>query len=224
MDDAFNIRYSLTNLLVNQYLLKYNIDPLRYNFESFSTNFFENRKIKVKTNLPYIEDDYFLAVTVKKKKKVKVFINPNLSKNRWNFSLCHELIHCNFDLSRTDETQTLANQSGDNVYYSKEEQKVEELANLGAGIILLPDISIVKYLETNISFYKMAEELRMSSAALYIRLIQFCMFHFGYDSEYASNLIKRFQNTGGRQHINMALSGYGSTVKKQILLDFENSI
>ncbi|MFK4568431.1 ImmA/IrrE family metallo-endopeptidase [Enterococcus sp. UD-01] len=224
MDDAFTIRYSLTNLLLNQYLLKHNINPLKYNFENFSTDFFENRKIKVKTNIPYIESDYFLAVTVKKKNKVKVFINPKLSKNRWNFSLCHELIHCNFDLSRTDETQTLANRNGEDGYYSKEEQEVEDLANLGAGIVMLPDISVVKYMETNISFYKMAEELKMSNAALYVRLIQFCMYHFGYDVEYSSRLITRFQNEGEKQHINMALSGFGSTIKNQILLDYENSI
>lgn len=122
------------------------------------------------------------------------------------------------------KTQKLFNVDTNPSFYTAEELKQDHLANAGAGALMLPDIVIVKYLETNCSFYKIAENLKMSNAALYTRLVQFCTSYFKYDVEYSSNLIKRFQSSGNRQHINMALSSYGATIKQQIILDYENSI
>ena len=217
-------RLCLTNIVANQFILKKDTNPLSYCFDDFFSDFVEKNNIKVFENIPKIESEFFLGVTVRSENSIAIFINPDVYEPRKRFSKSHECNHILFDMNYKLKTQKLFNVDNNPTFYTTEELEQENLANAGAGVLMLPDIVIVKYLETNYSFYKMADNLRISNAALYNRLIQFCMNHFGYDSEYASSLIKRLQNTGGRQHINMALSGYGSTVKKQILLDFENSI
>ena len=90
---------------------------------------------------------------------------------------------------------------------------------------MLPDITIVKFMETDISFYRMADVLGMSYPALYTRLVQFCQTTLNINGSSASALIKRFQNNkDDRYFINQRLSGWGSTKKKEIEYAYQNSL
>lgn len=224
MNEAINIRYSLTNLLINQYILKNNLEPTEYTFDMFVNEYLENQQIKVDTNIPVTEEDFFLAVTVKKGKKIKIFINPKMSQNRLNFSICHEISHCQYDVSKTEISQTFFNMDENPAYYSEDELLTEELANLSASIIMLPDISLLKTLYTAKSFYSIAEEYKMSRSALWRRLVNFGKLKCGMPEELAQTSATRLQTTGDREIYHKFMSTWGSTVEKQIILDFENSI
>lgn len=121
IDEAVNIRYILTNLLINQYILKHNLEPANYTFDMFVSDYLKRERIVVDTHIPAIEEAFFLGVTVKKKNKIKIFINPQISKNRFNFSICHEVSHCHYDVSKTDTSQTFFNMDENPTYYNGKE-------------------------------------------------------------------------------------------------------
>ena len=224
MDDAITIRYALSNLLVNQYILKHNLDPASYTFDLFVRDYLKQQNITVDMNIPAIEEAFFLGVTVKKKSKIKIFLNPRIAKNRLNFSLCHEISHCQYDVSKTDNSQTFFNMEEHPFYYSESELFVEELANLSAGIIMLPDITLLKKLHTKKSFHTIAEEAKMSRSAFWRRLVNFGRIKCDMNEQLAQESARRFQTTGNKEIYHKFMSTWGSTVEKQIILDFENSL
>ncbi|MBP1045107.1 ImmA/IrrE family metallo-endopeptidase [Enterococcus sp. BWM-S5] len=224
MNDAIEIRYSLTNLLINQYILKHNLEPVDFTFDLFVNDYLEKENITLDKNIPVTEEDFFLAVTVKKGKRIRIFINPKMSKNRFNFSICHEVSHCYYDVSKTEVSQTFFNMEENPTYYTEDELLTEELANLSASIIMLPDISLLKNLYTTKSFYSIAEEYGMSRSALWRRLVNFGKLKCGMPEELAQSSATRLQTTGNREIYHKFMSTWGSTVEKQIILDFENSI
>ena len=224
MNDAMNIRYALTNILINQYILKSNLDPIAYTFDLFVSDYLKQEKIMVDTNIPTIEEAFFLGVTVKKKNKIKIFINPRISKKRFNFSLCHEVSHCQYDVSQTEHSQTFFNMEENPTYYNESERFIEELANLSASIIMLPDITLLKQLHTKKSFYTIAEEAKMSRSALWRRLVNFGKIKCDMNESLAQESATRLQNTGSRDIYHKFMSTWGSNVEKQIILDFENSL
>ena len=68
---------------------------------------------------------------------------------------------------------------------------------------MLPDITIVKFMETDISFCKMADILGLSYPALYTRLVQFCQTTLNLNGSSATSLVQRFQyNKNDKYFIN----------------------
>ncbi|MCB5951841.1 ImmA/IrrE family metallo-endopeptidase [Enterococcus sp. BWT-B8] len=224
MDEAVNIRYILTNLLINQYILKHNLEPASYTFDMFVSDYLKRERIAVDTNIPAIEEEFFLGVTVKKKNKIKIFINPRISKNRFNFSMCHEVSHCHYDVSKTEISQTFFNMDENPTYYNENELFIEELANLAAGIIMLPDITLLKKLHTKKSFHTIAEEAKMSRAALWKRMVNFGQIKCDMNEGLAHDSATRFQTMGNREVYHKFMSTWGSNIENQIIMDFENSL
>lgn len=105
LEDLKGNRLSLINLLVNQFLLKENIEPEEYTFSDFISSYIKENKIKIISEIPIIDEEFFLGVTVRSKKSICIFLNPDVFKRRFNFSTCHEIIHCIFDMNMKKKTQ-----------------------------------------------------------------------------------------------------------------------
>lgn len=227
LPDNIELRSALSNLAVNQYIQRHNIDPMDFNFRMYVDYYIDKSDIILSEKpLPRIEEDFFLGVTVKSEHSLVIYLNQLVKGNRSNFSLCHEITHCHYDINNKIRNQTLYNIHNQPSFYTEEELLVEELANIGAGVIMVPDITILGYLETNISFPKMADVLNMSRAALFLRLKQFLMTTLSIPENRAVSLVRRFQDEGNKHFINSALIGTYSNKnqKKEIIYSFENSL
>lgn len=217
-------RLILTNLLVNQFLKKNDIEPEQYIFRNFVSSYVKENSIKVVSGIPDIDEEFFLGVTVRSKKSICIFLNPQVYKRRIHFSSCHEVAHCIFDMNMQKKTQQFFNVDNNPSFYSESQLKTEKLANGSAGVIMLPDIKIVKYMASTKSFHLIADECLMSKSALYNRLMDFAVYSCNMSSFTAINAVKTFQNTGDRSQFRMSLSGAHSSCEKQIIYDFENAI
>ncbi len=213
MDVEVSERIESNNLLLNRFLLENDIDPIEYNWEMYFSKFIADNKIEFINNPPRLSLDFYSGFTVKSNYTTAIFINSKMVLARQRFSAAHETDHIIYDFEENT------------AFYTKEELAVERLANVGAGVKMLPDITIVKFMETDISFYKMADALGMSFPALYTRLMQFCQTTLNINGSSASNLIQRFQNNKDDKYfINQRLSGWGSTKKKEIEYAYQNSL
>lgn len=224
MYDAKATRLSLMNLAVNQFLLKNDIDPISYNYTDFFDHYVKTNNIFVDNNIPVIEDRFFLGLTVRSDYSTAIFLNPKVYKRRINFSSCHELTHCIFDMNYKMPSQEFFNVENRDSMYTPEEMEMEELADAGAGVIMLPDIKALNVLSSEKSFYLIADECQMSRSALYNRLIDFGVYSCEMSEMTAIRAVKELQDTGKRSLFRMFLTGVHSTRGKQIVYDFENSI
>lgn len=68
MEDLKSNRLSLINLLVNQFLLKEDIEPDEYTFLDFISSYIKEKQIKIISEIPVIDEEFFLGVTVRSKK------------------------------------------------------------------------------------------------------------------------------------------------------------
>lgn len=225
MDFELSERIENNNLLINRFLLENDINPIEYNWEMYFEKFITDRKVEFINTPPRLSIDFYSGFTVKSKYTTAIFINPNMVKARQRFSAAHETDHIIYDFDDSQPTQKFFNVEENTAFYTKEELAVERLANVGAGVKMLPDITIVKFMETDISFYKLADALGMSFPALYTRLVQFCQTTLNINGSSASNLIQRFQNNKDDKYfINQRLSGWGSAKKKEIEYAYQNSL
>lgn len=225
MDVEVSERIESNNLLLNRFLLENDINPIEYNWEMYFEKFITDNKIEFINNPPRLSLDFYSGFTVKSNYTTAIFINSKMVLARQRFSAAHETDHIIYDFDENKPTQKFFNVEENTAFYTKEELAVETLANTGAGVKMLPDITIVKFLETDISFYKMADVLGMSFPALYTRLVQFCQTTLNINGSSASNMIKRFQNNKDDKYfINQRLSGWGSTKKKEIEYAYQNSL
>lgn len=224
MEDQKRDRLALTNLLVNQFLNKNDIEPEQYIFRSFVSSYVKENSIKVVSGIPKIDEEFFLGVTVRSKKSICIFLNPRVYKRRIHFSSCHEVAHCIFDMNMQKKSQQFFNVDNKPSFYNENQLKTEKLANGSAGVIMLPDIKIVKYMTSNKSFHLIADECLMSKSALYNRLMDFAIYSCNMSSSTAVNAVKAFQTMGDRSQFRMSLTGAHSTCAKQIIYDFENAI
>ncbi|GKS55034.1 ImmA/IrrE family metallo-endopeptidase [Enterococcus mundtii] len=225
MDVEVSERIESNNLLINRFLLENDINPIEYNWEIYFEKFITDRKIEFINNPPKLSLDFYSGFTVKSNYTTAIFINPSMVKSRQRFSAAHESDHIIYDFDDNQATQKFFNVEENTTFYTEEELKIEALANAGAGVKMLPDITIVKFMETDISFYKMADVLGLSYPALYTRLVQFCQTTLNINGSSASSLVQRFQNNKNDKYfINQRLSGWGSTKKKEIVYAFQNSI
>lgn len=225
MDVGISDRIESNNLIINRYLLEKGIDPIEYNWEMYFDSFIRDREIEFINTPPRLSLDFYSGFTVKSNYTTAIFINPNMVKTRQRFSAAHETDHIIYDFDDSKPTQKFFNVEENTAFYTAEELEVEALANAGAGVKMLPDITIVKFMETDISFYKMADILGMSFPALYTRLVQFCQTTLNVNSSSAISLIQRFQNNKNDKHfINQRLSGWGCTKKDEIEYMYQNSL
>lgn len=224
MEDLKGDRLSLINLLVNQFLLRENIELEKYTFKNFVSSYIKENRIKIVTEIPEIDEEFFLGVTVRSKKSICIFLNPDVYKRRFNFSTCHEIIHCIFDMNMKKKTQKFFNVDNNPSFYSEEDWILERLANGAAGVIMLPDIKLVKYMKTNKSFFLISDECKISHQALYNRFVDFGIYSCGMSELTAVKATKNLQNLGDRSLFRMYLTGVHSNREKQIIQDYENSI
>lgn len=224
MEELKSNRLTLSNLLVNQFMLKENIEPEKYIFSDFISAYIKDNRIKIVTQIPAIDEEFFLGVTVRSKKSICIFLNPNVYNRRSNFSSCHEIAHCLFDMNMKKKSQQFFNIDNNPAFYTDDDWQLEKLANSSAGIIMLPDIKIVSYMKTNKSFYLIADECRMSKSALYNRLLDFGVYSCGMSESTALQAVRLLQDTGDRSLYRMYLTGVHSNHEKQIIYDYENSI
>lgn len=224
MEDLKAHRLALMTLLVNQFLLKNNIEPENYSFTDFISFYIKENRIKVVSQIPKIEEEFFLGVTVRSKKRICIFLNPDVFKRRFNFSTCHEVVHCIFDMNMKKKTQKFFNVDNNPAFYNEEEWILEKLANSAAGVIMLPDIKLIKYMKTNKSFRLISDECQISQQALYNRLVDFGIYSCGMSELTAVRATKNIQDLGDRSIFRMYLTGVHSTKEKQINYDYENSI
>lgn len=224
MYDAKATRLSLMNLTVNQFILKYDIDPATYNYTDFFNYYVNTNNIFVDNNIPVIEDRFFLGLTVRSDYSTAIFLNPKVYKRRINFSACHELTHCLFDMNYKIPSQEFFNVENKDAMYTLEEIEMEKLADAGAGVIMLPDIKALDALNSNKSFYLIADECRMSKSALFNRLLDFGIYSCGMSELTAIRAVRELQDSGKRSLFRMFLTGVHSTRGKQIIFDFENAI
>ncbi|MDT2382414.1 ImmA/IrrE family metallo-endopeptidase [Enterococcus avium] len=224
LEDLKGNRLSLINLIVNQFLLKENIEPEEYTFSDFISSYIKKNRIKIISEIPVIDEEFFLGVTVRSKKSICIFLNPDVYKRRFNFSTCHEIIHCIFDMNMKKRTQKFFNVDNNPSFYNEEEWILEKLANGAAGVIMIPDIKLVKYMKTNKSFRLISDECQISQQALYNRFVDFGIYSCGMRELTAVRATKNLQNYGDRSLFRMYLTGVHSTKEKQIIYDYENSI
>lgn len=224
MEDLKGNRLSLINLLVNQFLLKEDIEPDEYTFLDFISSYIKEKQIKIISEIPVIDEEFFLGVTVRSKKSICIFLNPDVFKRRFNFSTCHEIIHCIFDMNMKKKSQKFFNVDNNPSFYNEDEWILEKLANSAAGVIMLPDIKLVKYMKTNKSFRLMSDECQISQQALYNRFVDFGIYSCGMSEFTAVKATKALQDIGDRSLFRMYLTGVHSTKEKQIIYDYENSI
>ena len=224
MYDAKATRLSLMNLTINQFILKHDINPKNYKFTDFFDYYTKKNNIFVDRNIPHIEDRFFLGLTARSDYSTAIFLNPNVYKRRVNFSSCHELTHCLFDMNYNVPSQEFFNFENRETMYSMEEIKMEDLADAGAGVIMLPDIKMLDVLNSNKSYYRIADESKMSKSALYNRLLDFGIYSCGMSELTAVRAVRELQDTGKRSLFRMFLAGVHSTRGKQIINDFENAI
>ncbi|MGG5373539.1 ImmA/IrrE family metallo-endopeptidase [Enterococcus sp. AZ196] len=224
MDDSIATRLSLTNLTINQFLLKMDIDPKDYNFSDFVNHYTKENNITMDMGIPVINEEFFLGLTARSSYSTAIFINPRVFYKRKNFSICHEVIHCLFDLNYRTPSQQFFNVEDRENFYSEDEIYMENLADAGAGIILLPDIKLIHYFRTNKSYHLISDECQISRSALYNRLVEFAIYSCGMSEFSAVKATKLFQSTGDRSIFRMYLTGAHSDREKQIVYDFENAI
>lgn len=93
IDEDTETRLCLTNIVANQFMLKKDIDTMDYCFDDLFIYFTEKNNINVIENIPKIEADFFLGVTVRSEYNIAVFINTNVYTPRKRFSKSHELNH-----------------------------------------------------------------------------------------------------------------------------------
>lgn len=215
-------RLTETNQLINRFLLKEKIEPRDYLWRKYIFSYLKAQDIHLIESLPNSSMECFSAFTVKSRCSTAIFLNPNIPLGRKNFSICHEVNHCLFDFNQITPAQSFFSMEENPSLYKKEELEVEHLANAGAGVFMLPDITILAYLDQAISFQKMAEQLEMTQAALYIRLTQFMVCRTGISPNQARRVVNLFRYYGKKETLHRHLSGWGSMVRTQIILDYEN--
>lgn len=223
MESAVLERIEANNEKLNRFMVENNIDPLSYKWSDYIEPFLESRNIRVIKNVPRSSLNFYSGFTVKSKYSTAIFVNPNMVKGRQNFSVVHETDHIDYDFVDSQPTQRFFSVEGNPAFYSEDEYQLEILANTGAGIKMLPDITLVRYMETNFSFPLMAEKLGMTKAALYTRLVQFCETTLGATPSHAISLVRQLQSTGSREWINRRMTTYGSMIKSDIIQKFEYS-
>ncbi|MGG5331658.1 ImmA/IrrE family metallo-endopeptidase [Enterococcus sp. AZ163] len=224
MDDLKATRLSLVNLIINQFLLKMELEPENYTFKDFFLYYTKSNNIEIKFNIPYIEGKYFLGLTAKSPYSLAIFLNKRVYKRCLCFSACHEIIHCLFDMNTLLPTQTFFNVDDREGFYSDEEIAVEKLADCGAGVIMLPDIKLVKYLGTNKSFAQISDECQMSHPALHNRLMDFGRYSCGMSEQAALKSTLELRYQGSRVGFRFYLTGNHLNCEKQIVLIYENAI
>lgn len=226
LDDEVKERLEETNSKVNRYILSKNIPPIEYKFDGYIDNLVKKHEVDVVFELPHSRFNICSGITVKSNSSVAIFIQPKNSKGHQNFSLCHETEHVEYDLVDEEPTQEFFNVDGPTSVYTPEGIKQELLANAGAGVKMLPDITIIRFLETNLSFPKFSEMMKMSQAALYVRLVQFLEHRLGMNNEFARDTINTLRYQGKRDSINRALIGTYSNIniKNEIIYNYENSL
>ncbi len=221
MDHGILARLDQTNNYINYFLLTHNQPPIDYCWKDFADHYIEENKIALITDLEGIDIRCYSAFTVKSSYTTAIFINPDIPEGRKNFSICHELSHHLYDFNDAP-SQSFFSVAENPSLYKLEEKRMEQLANASAGILMLPDISLIEHLEKKHSFPKMTDLLGMTPAALYIRLVQFLEYQCHVSENYARQLMNQFRYYGKLEGILRCLDGWGSTVKKQIWLNYEN--
>lgn len=218
-----NERLVEANRLVNQHLLRNETEIMEYNWQQFVYPILESNNVKV---VPFrfngVASELQAGSLVIRNSKAKIFYNSTMIKSRINFTICHETGHFIFDTNYGETPEYLASSwLGE---YDDDEVFNEKLTDATAGVIMCPDIVILKYMETDLSFIRMAENLKMSKSALYVRLIQFIYTKIGCKESHAVELVNKFRYTNDRYFIYSRLASWGSTKKKDIIYDYENCL
>lgn len=218
-----NERLIEANRMVNRHILLNETELMEYNWEEFIKPLLKLNNVKV---IPFrfqgVASELQAGSLVIAKNKTRIFYNDTMSKNRVNFTICHEASHFIFDTNFGDSPEFLA--SSVLGKYDGEQKENELVTDATAGVFMCPDIVIVKYMESDVSFYRMSSNLKMSQSALNYRLIQFVMVRLGYSYEHAGGLVNQFRYENNKHFINAGLSGWGSTVKEGIICEYENSL
>lgn len=211
----------ITNL-INSFILKNEIECLDYKWSYFFNKIVEDHDIDVFPH-PFTQTSQggVSGMLVKDCLGITLTYNPLDFIFRQNFSKCHELSHFIFHLKNHNENMIFKDMS---TSYDDASADIELEANIAASIILLPDIVLVKLMKTSISFIKMAEKLEMSQAALYVRMVQFLEFNLSTTNVAARRVINSFRYEGSKELFKLYISGFGCTVEKQIVLNFENML
>lgn len=216
-------RLEQTNEIVNSFLLFKNILPEDYYWKQFADDYMTRHNITLIQNIKGINLNCYSAFTVKSNHSTAIFVNNKIVAGRQHFSICHELIHHIFDLLNTKQSQQFFGIAENPSLYKEEELETERLANAGAGILMLPDIVLLTYLEKNISFHTIARESGMTEAALNTRLIQFLELQANLRAEYALKLANEFRYYGKKETLVRTIEGWNLPIKKQIITTYENA-
>lgn len=214
--------YSKVSNLVNSFILKKEIDYTDYKWFMYFNDIVEANDIEVfpheftKTSQGGVS-----GMLVKDSLGISLSYNPLDIRFRQNFSKCHELSHFILHIDSHNENMIFKDMSSS---YDDVSSEVEIEANIAASIILLPDILLVKLMKTSISFPKMSEILEMTQAALYVRLVQFLEFYVSINNYSARCIVNEFRYEGRKESFNLHISGFGCTIEKQIILNYENAL
>lgn len=214
--------YTKITNLVNSFILKNEINCLEYKWSNFFNEIVEKHDIDVFPHtFSRTSQGGVSGMLVKDRLGVTLTYNPLDLPFRQNFSKCHELSHFIFHVNYYNENMIFKDMS---TSYDDASSEIEFEANVSASIILLPDIVLIKLMKTSISFIKMAEKLEMSQAALYVRMVQFLKFNLSTSNVSARRVVNSFRYDGSKELFNLYISGFGCTVEKQIILNYENTL
>ncbi|MFU7518321.1 ImmA/IrrE family metallo-endopeptidase [Vagococcus salmoninarum] len=223
MNDDVAERLVSANQLVNKFIIRNEIVINDYYWELFANEISNLHKIKwLGFELGEVSKEFHAGALGVNKKKNRIFYNSTMNKGRINFTICHELSHFIWDSNYGKNVSYFG--SSLLMPYSDDEIEIEKITDSAAGVLMLPDILIVKFLESNMSFPKFSEKLGMSQAALYVRLVQFLEHRLGMRNKFARSNINNLRYHGKRDAINRALVGAYSTtnVKNEIIYAYEN--
>lgn len=150
------------------------------------------------------------GMIIKDSLETTIGYNSNMSSNRINFTISHEMIHYLYHF--TDETHYFTD-TKDTLEYTVSDQLIEFQANIGASAILLPDPVLIYELKKGTSISSISEKYGISNSALYIRLMQSMQGYFEANSFAASKTASKIVN--GRSKYSM--KELGSNLEKKII-------
>lgn len=214
--------YNKVSNLVNSFILKQEIDYVDYKWYIYFDEIIEENEIDVFPHaFTTTSQGGVSGMLVKDSLGISLSYNPLDVPFRQNFSKCHELSHFILHIDSHNENMIFKDMS---TSYDEVSSEVEIEANISASIILLPDILLIKLMKTSISFPKMSETLEITNAALYVRLVQFLEFHVNINNYSARCIVNEFRYEGRKESFNLHISGFGCTIEKQIILNYENAL
>jgi len=131
------------------------------------------------------------GMIVKDDSEVTLSYNGNMSSNRKNFTISHELIHFLYHLN---DNESFFTDTKESLGYSLADILPEFQANIGASAILIPESVLINELKDGVAPYHISKKYGISEQALYMRLVQQMQANFEASYQAASRMANKIMS------------------------------